>query len=180
MGLFSFFSRKKYRMSDFAPGISEDELHAVLPDLTQDFMNVVQTFSMQFYREVHSHEAGAFPGVREEFFFLIYFISQYRIKTFFDREPASRAVKAFRLQLTGALLKSDCRFNIEKFWSAYRERETSYTPYAPVGGPIAEDGILETFNSHLVTRLNQWEVMVTHFGAEIAREAITYWDTGNR
>lgn len=177
MSLLDIFRRKKtYSLSDFSVKMAEADVFALLPGFSDHIMDVVQRASIQFYRDIHSHEAGPFQEVRDEFFYLVFFVSQERIRSLFLAEPGEKITKALRHAISRRMSEIDPSHKIDNFWETYRSRETSYsalyTHYLDRKPLAVPENLPYIFSSYLKGHLNCPETLVRHHGIQMASTAI--------
>lgn len=171
MGLFDFLTkRKEPLLARIPPELPEADAIAVLPGFVREFLHTVQNYSIQFYRDIHSHDSSGFPAVKEEFCYLLLFVAESRLREGRDRDSAERLLGHARILLTGVLSGTDRSFQAEAFWSVYRERAASYG--TQLASFMARDKLLAVFNAQLLARLHDWPKLIAYHGAEVAGEAL--------
>jgi hypothetical protein len=171
MGLLDFFTkRKEPLLARIPPELPEADAVAVLPGFVREFLHTVQNYSIQFYRDIHSHDSSGFPAVKEEFCYLLLFVAECRLREGRDRAAAERLLEHVRILLTDALATADRSFQAVAFWGAYRERSASYG--AQHASSLVRGKLLAVFNAQLLARLHDWPKLIAYHGAEVAAEAL--------
>ena len=157
-------------------GMTEADFLAMLPGFSEHIVDVVQRSSIQFYRDIHSHEAGPFPKVKDEFFYLIYFVSQERMQTMFSAETGAHMKSALHEIINRRMAEIDRSFAKDKFWDAYCAREAAYSAlYAQPErrqDSIMPENLPFIFSGFLQEHLDCPETIVRHHGIQMAGEAI--------
>lgn len=177
LGVFDFLKKKKEPLlAVFSAAVPEADAIAALPDFARKFLHTVQNYSIQFYRDIHSHDSGGFPAVKEEFFYLLYFVFEHRIQC--DRAPnaAESLLKQMHVLLTDAMSGTDRAFHAEVFWSVYCERAAAYV--SEHGAPLSREKLLSVFTAHLLARLHDWPKLIAHHSAAVAGEALAELEGG--
>ena len=177
MSFFDIFSRKKiHSLSDFSAGMTEADFLTLIPGFSEHMVDVVQRASIQFYRDIHSHEAGPFPKVKDEFFYLIYFVSQERIRSLFAADAGERMADTLHEIINRRLAEVDRSFARNKFWDAYCAREAAYsTLYAHSErrkDSVMPENLPYIFSRFLQEHLDCPDTIVRHHGIQMAGEAI--------
>ncbi len=177
LSLFDIFRRKKiHSLSDFSAGMTEADFLALMPGFSGHIVDVVQRASIQFYRDIHSHEASPFPKVKDEFFYLIYFVSQERIRSLFSIATGGRMVDALHETINRRMAEIDRSFARAKFWDAYLAREAAYsalyTHYERRDDSVIPENLPYIFSGFLQAHLDCPETIVRHHGIQMAGEAI--------
>ncbi|HMK44387.1 MAG TPA: hypothetical protein VK445_09640 [Dissulfurispiraceae bacterium] len=153
-------------MAAFYEGMSDDEAVVSLKDFAPRFLGFVQRFSIQFYRDIHSHDAEGFPAVREEYFFLLSFFVQKHISCYFAGRWHGHLDCVFHDSLAAAFVKGAKPFDRDAFDALWASR---FAGYASQKEPAM---VLAMFNAHLQARLFNWHKLVTHHSGQIAMEAL--------
>lgn len=155
--------------------MTEADFQSILPGFSNHIIDVVQRASIQFYRDIHSHEAGPFPKVKDEFFYLIYFVSQKRIRSLFT-ENADRLADTLRKIINLQMSEIDRSFEKDIFWDIYLTRESAYASLYMQSERHKDIVMQETlsyiFSSFLQVHLECPETIVRHHGIQMAGEAI--------
>ncbi|HSW62269.1 MAG TPA: hypothetical protein VLH56_02970 [Dissulfurispiraceae bacterium] len=161
-------------MSVLSAGVPEADVIGALPDFTRKFLHTVQNFSIQFYRDIHSHDSSGFPAAKEVFFYLLFFVVEHRIQC--ERAPnvAERLLEHMNMLLTDAMSGNGSAFHAEAFWSVYRERATAYVSEHEF--PLVREKLLDVFTAQLLARLHDWPKLITYHGAAVAGEALEELD----
>ena len=171
MGVFDFFTkRKEPLLACISPELPEADALAVLPGFVREFLHAVQNYSIQFYRDIHSHDSSGFPAVKEEFCYLLLSVAESRLRAGRDHASAERLLGHTRILLTEALSGADRSFQAEAFWTVYHERAASYG--AQHASSLVREKLLAVFNAQLLARLHDWPKLITYHGAEVAAEAL--------
>jgi len=173
LGLFDLFKRSKiHTMSEFSTCANATDGLAMLPGLIEHIMDVVLRASIQFYRDIHSHEAGPFPRVKDEFFYLVFFIAEQRIQSLF---PAEASISALNDAASSRLSAIDRSFSRDEFWDAYLVRKKAYSaPHLQVDDlqMKAANTLPYIFSGFLQRHLDCPEAIVRHHALQMAGEAI--------
>lgn len=154
----------------------EADFLAMLPGFSEHIVDVVQRASIQFYRDIHSHEAGPFPKVKDEFFYLIYFVSQERMQTIFSADAGEKMKSALHEIINRRMAEIDRSFAKDKFWKVYLTREATYS--ALYKQPerrqncIFPENLPFIFSGYLQEHLDCPQTIVRHHGIQMAGEAI--------
>ena len=180
MSLFDIFRRKKiHTLSDFSADMAdmaEADFLAMLPGISEHIVDVVQRASIQFYRDIHSHEAGPFPKVKDEFFYLLYFVSQERMQTLFSADVCEQMKSELHEIINRRMAEIDRSFARDKFWKVYLTREAAYsalyTQPLPRQNSIFPENLPFIFSGFLQEHLACPETIVRHHGIQMAGEAI--------
>jgi hypothetical protein len=176
LSLFDIFRQKRiYSLSDFSADLTEADFQSLLPGFSEHIVDVVHRASIQFYRDIHSHEASPFPKVKDEFFYLIYFVSDKTIRSLF---PANADMLSDTLHeiINRKISEIDRSFSKDQFWSAYLVREETYSALytQPVRGKdvFVPESLPYVFSSFLQQHIDCPETIVRHHGIQMAGEAI--------
>ena len=180
MSLLDIFRRKKiHTLSDFSANMAdmaEADFLAMLPGFSEHIVDVVQRSSIQFYRDIHSHEAGPFPKVKDEFFYLIYFVSQERMQTMFSADASEQMKSALHEIINRRMAVIDRSFARDKFWRVYLIREAAYSALykqpLPRQNSIFPENLPFIFSGFLQEHLDCPETIVRYHGIQMAGEAI--------
>ncbi len=171
MGILDFLKKKKEPLLAFISArVPDAALPDTLPDFARRFLHMVQNYSIQFYRDIHSHDAGGFPAVKEELFYLLFFVVEHHIRNERDPDTAERVFTHLRMLLTEAMSGSDRAFHAEGFWERYRERAAAYSSHH--ASSLAQEKLIAVFNAQLLSRLRDWPKLIAYHGAQVAGEAL--------
>ncbi len=176
MSLFDIFRRKRiYSLSDFSADLTEADFQSLLPGFSEHIVDVVNRASIQFYRDIHSHEASPFPKVKDEFFYLIYFVSDKTIRSLLLPNSDTLA-DALHEVINQKMSEIDRSFAKDQFWTAYLVREEAYAAlYAQSGSckdNIVRGSLPYVFSRFLQQHIDCPETIVRHHGIQMAGEAI--------
>jgi hypothetical protein len=177
MGLFDFFGKKRRRiLSEITSDISDDDLRSRLPFLTSHFLTIVQDASIQFYRDIHSHDSGGFNTARDEICFLLYFVTDNRIRSALPDSSADLICNEFRNSLSARIFDQYNSRNSSDFWELYSERKKVYAAHnicfrsADTAGVASR--LKNDFAAHMEQQLYDWGALVVHHASEMAIKAI--------
>ncbi len=171
MGILDFLKKKKEPLlALISAHVPDAALPDMLPDFTRRFLHMVQNYSIQFYRDIHSHDAGGFPAVKEEFFYLLFFVAERHIRSERAPDTTEQALNHMRMLLTEAMCRGDRDFHAESFWDGYRERAAAYSSHHAFSP--GREKLLAAFNARLLSRLHDWPKLIAYHGAEVAGEAL--------
>ncbi len=176
MSPFDIFRRKRiYALSDFSADLTEADFQSLLPGFSEHIVDVVHRASIQFYRDIHSHEASPFPKVKDEFFYLIYFVSDKTIRSLFPANADTLANTMHEI-INQKMSEVDRSFARDQFWTAYLIREEAYsalyTQSELCKDVIVPESLPYVFSSFLQQHLDCPETIVRHHGVQMAGEAI--------
>lgn len=173
MGFFDFLNKKQEPLlAVFTPEMTPDQAFAAVPDFSKRLMHAVHRFAVQFYRDIHSHDTTGFPAVKEEIFYLLYFVTHHELAARYSADVAGRIDAAMKPLVSRAFAETDRDFAGAVFWSVYADRVAVYSPRH--AAPLARGRMLAAFNAQLLARLDNWHRLVTHHSAEIAHEALAF------
>ena len=156
--------------------MTEADFLTLMTGFSGHIVDVVQRTSIQFYRDIHSHEASPFPKVKDEFFYLIYFVSQKRIRSLFPVDTGGRMADALHETINRRMAEVDRSFSRDKFWDAYLAKEAAYSALYTHPERLEDSVIPENlpyiFSRFLQEHLDCPESIVRHNGIQMAGEAI--------
>jgi hypothetical protein len=170
--IFKLFKKDDNISAFFQPNMNGPAADA-MPHFTESLVRFIHTHAIGFYRAVGSHDFGGYPGVWEEFFFLILFVTEYRLKEIISADCDNRVIMSLRSNLNEFLLKHDANFESQLFWDRYEYRYELYKSRLQPGDihPCFDD-IVSAFSSNIILRLDEWPALVSHHSSNAAAAAI--------
>jgi hypothetical protein len=154
--------------------MNEKELAEAIPHLSERLTRFIHDHAIGFYRAIGSHDFGAYPGVWEEFFFLVLFSIERKLTSILPAGHVDNAVASLRDSLNGFLVKHDAKFEPQPFWERYGQRAELYKRRLQPGeGRPCFDDIISAFSSNMVTRIDDWPKLVSHHSSLAAAAALT-------
>jgi hypothetical protein len=168
--LLKLFKQDNDLLAILRPAMNETELADAIPRLAERLVCFIHDHAIRFYRSIGSHDFAAYPGVWEEFFFLVLFVTEFRLKSIFDAGCADDVLISLRDHLNSFLLKNDSKFESRSFWERYEQRTGLYNIRLQPGPGF--DKIISAFSSNIITRLSDWPALVSHHSSNAAAAAL--------
>lgn len=168
--LLKLFKKDDDILAGLRPDMNEAELAEVIARLAERLVRFIHDHAIRFYRSIGSHDFAAYPGVWEEFFFLILFATEYRLKSVLADGNADKAIELLRSNLNAFLLKHDTKFEPQPVWERYEQRIGIYNIRLQPGSGF--DKIISAFSSNVMTRLADWPALVSHHSSNAAAAAL--------
>jgi hypothetical protein len=168
--LLKLFKKDDCILAALRPDMNEAELAVAIPRLSERLVRFIHDHAIRFYRSIGSHDFGAYPGVWEEFFFLILFVTERRLKSILSTGNADKTIMSLKDNLNGFLLKHDSKFEQQPFWERYEQRIGLYKIRLQPG--YGFEKIISAFSSNVMTRLADWPALVSHHSSNAAAAAL--------
>jgi hypothetical protein len=173
MTLRDIFGKKDAILSIIRPDMKGSELDDFVRNLPAKLISFIQDHSISFYRDIGSHDFSGYPGVRDEFFYLALFATEYRLRLSLDDCRCANAVLSLRDYLSSFLRKHDRKLEQQAFWDRYEQRATLYNSLLSSGSRLADDeNIISAFGANVMSRLHDWPSLVSHHSANAANSVL--------
>jgi hypothetical protein len=171
VGFFDFLHKTDKPMLDiFQESMTIAQVKALLPAFAMDLMRAVNRFSIQFYRNIHSHHSDGFVIVREEVSFLLYFATAQRLRKLYAAPDADALMTELQIHMNNVMSTADDNFSSSLFGQYYEQRIAEYAVAA--GSTAPRSNMIAVFSASLCMRLQDWGKLVAFHSQEIAAEAL--------
>jgi hypothetical protein len=166
--------RRDNLLAALQPDMNETELSEASRKLAEKLVRFIHEHAIGFYRSIGSHDFGAYPGVWEEFFFLILFASEIRLKSNFGSACADSFINILKRDLDSFLVKHEKDFVSQPFWELYEQRAGLYKRREQHDGErLCFDNVISAFSANIISRLDDWPALVSHHSSTAAAAAIS-------
>jgi hypothetical protein len=165
--------RRDNLLAALRPDMNEPELSEASRKLAEKLVRFIHEHAIRFYRSIGSHDFGAYPGVWEEFFFLILFASEIRLESIFAGACPDSVINILRRDLDSFLLKHEADFDSQPFWELYEQRAGLYKRREQHDGErLCFDDVVSAFSANIISRLDDWPALVSHHSSTSAAAAL--------
>lgn len=165
----SLFLRKRgkriLKVSDLPPDADREEILAALPSLTGNLVDVAQESAVRFYRKIHSHDAGGFPGTRDEFLMALMFFLEDTISPLMNGQERIR--DEIHKALEAALRQADPSCDSRALFLNFSKRQESYRENAETSAGPQADLLCRFLSEHIDTPREK----IRHFCGQILDDA---------
>ncbi len=143
-------------------------------DLQEKLVRFIQDQAIIFYRDIGSHDFSGFPGVREEFLYLVLFATECRLKSLLGSSCACQAISSLRIHLSSFLCQHDGKLEQGPFWDRYEQRAALYNSQLSADSDLSRnENIISAFSANVMSRLHDWPALVSHHSANAAMTVLS-------